>query len=536
MRRKTSFLATLALAATTAAMPATAHADATVVSLTTQFDSLSADRVATVTLKAKSPSGITNIAADVSDIANPGGWVPFTTLRFTRVDGTDNDGTWQAEFRSDIENHAGYNRIGVQITTADGATITRATGLTNCYVTSIADFESSPSVIDIDNSAMTLGGRVLRQKHRDAPLEPLSGVTVNGSGGVRTQTGTDGSFRLTSSGFTSAQAYVPMQEPLCPTSRWAPAPTVIKKPMTATAELVAPKPVVTGTQVRIKGHVSRQGLAGPVRVGDVYFQVVRNHGTATAHQVAADRTTADGAIDIAFAADASGPLTVVVADTEWLQGTTAAAGSLEVRHTAKITGFQAGPEPLPYGDPVLASGTLKDGDDEPIAGVPVVLEYSADGKTGWRTMFTATTSGTGQFSMSPRGITRDGYWRTRFAGNATHFPAISWSDYVDVRYRTEIFAFNASPEPAKKGKTITVRGLLHRFIPKESWAPGAAVHIYFKPSGSTTWKQMAVTKTASDGYFKKTFTASKDGTWMAIYKGGATYIKSNAPTDYVDVR
>ncbi|MEV4670848.1 hypothetical protein AB0K34_04265 [Actinomadura sp. NPDC049382] len=46
---------------------------------------------------------------------------------------------------------------------------------------------------------------------------------------------------------------------------------------------------------------------------------------------------------------------------------------------------------------------------------------------------------------------------------------------------------------------------------------------------------MAVVKTASNGWFSKTFKASEDGTWTAVYKGSSTYLASNKPTDYVDV-
>lgn len=66
--------------------------------------------------------------------------------------------------------------------------------------------------------------------------------------------------------------------------------------------------------------------------------------------------------------------------------------------------------------------------------------------------------------------------------------------------------------------------------------PNAPVSIYFKPSGSTKWSQVAVVKTASNGWFSKNFKATQDGTWMASYNGGANYLASDKPTDYVDVR
>jgi hypothetical protein len=90
--------------------------------------------------------------------------------------------------------------------------------------------------------------------------------------------------------------------------------------------------------------------------------------------------------------------------------------------------------------------------------------------------------------------------------------------------------------PVKKGGTITVKGLLHRFRAVAGPGPNANIHIYFKPKGSSTWTKMAITKTGSDGWFEKTFKASQDGTWPARYWESAGYLDSNTPSDYVDVK
>jgi hypothetical protein len=88
----------------------------------------------------------------------------------------------------------------------------------------------------------------------------------------------------------------------------------------------------------------------------------------------------------------------------------------------------------------------------------------------------------------------------------------------------------------KKGKSITVKGQLFRYMDKKLPGPNAPVSIYFQAKGSSKWTQMAVVKTASNGWFSKTFKASQDGTWMASYNGSANYLASDKPTDYVDVQ
>ncbi|MFB4316529.1 hypothetical protein [Actinomadura sp. 21ATH] len=98
-------------------------------------------------------------------------------------------------------------------------------------------------------------------------------------------------------------------------------------------------------------------------------------------------------------------------------------------------------------------------------------------------------------------------------------------------------SFNASPEPVRKGGTITVKGRLDRLV--GSWKPaaaGAAVSVQFKASGSSTWTTMAGIKTDSTGWFGKTFTASKDGAWRAVYNGSSTYLGVVGPGDHVDVQ
>ncbi|WP_030170353.1 hypothetical protein [Spirillospora albida] len=213
-----------------------------------------------------------------------------------------------------------------------------------------------------------------------------------------------------------------------------------------------------------------------------------------------------------------------------------AHAELDAPKATKIVTFSADPEPLDYKSPIYLTGRLTDPGGANVVNVPVTAEYSADGKTGWRKVGSATTTEWGAFTVTVPSITRDGYWRARYAGSPTHLPATSWADFVDVKYRTYFVGFNAAPEPVKKGRTITVSGTLRRVMDADLPGPGATVYIYFKAKGSTKWTQMAVTKTNGNGYFKKGFTASKDGTWTAAYKGSATYIKSSTRDDDVDVR
>ena len=114
------------------------------------------------------------------------------------------------------------------------------------------------------------------------------------------------------------------------------------------------------------------------------------------------------------------------------------------------------------------------------------------------------------------------------------------SDWYMHRGNTQITSFNASPEPIRAGRTLTVAGrLLHvKFgsAPGYGSYAGKTIRVYFKAAGSKTWKWMGSTTTGRDGRFRRHFTARHDGTWRAIFPGTSHYDGETSPGDYVDVR
>jgi hypothetical protein len=118
---------------------------------------------------------------------------------------------------------------------------------------------------------------------------------------------------------------------------------------------------------------------------------------------------------------------------------------------------------------------------------------------------------------------KDGYLRLGFPGEEVSLtrPGASAARYLDVRTGT-----------------LTASGKLNRYVGGR-WVhagSGAVIQIQFKASGSSAWTTLGTTKTTSAGTFARTFTASKDGTWRAVYTGSSTYLPSTGGTDYVDVR
>ncbi|MEW1613899.1 MULTISPECIES: calcium-binding protein [unclassified Streptomyces] len=98
---------------------------------------------------------------------------------------------------------------------------------------------------------------------------------------------------------------------------------------------------------------------------------------------------------------------------------------------------------------------------------------------------------------------------------------------------------NASPEPVKKGKTITVTGKLTR----ANWDTGTykgyaaqPVKLQFKKKGAKSYTTVKTVKTSSTGTLKTTVKASTDGYWRYNFAGTSTTPAVSAAGDFLDVK
>ena len=97
---------------------------------------------------------------------------------------------------------------------------------------------------------------------------------------------------------------------------------------------------------------------------------------------------------------------------------------------------------------------------------------------------------------------------------------------------------NATPEPVKKGKTITVTGKLTRASWEDSKNVALAnqsVALQFRKAGTTTYTNVKGIKSTSTGALKTTVEASEDGYYRFSYTGIATTAGVSAAGDYIDV-
>ncbi|WP_405840479.1 hypothetical protein [Streptomyces sp. NBC_01518] len=125
----------------------------------------------------------------------------------------------------------------------------------------------------------------------------------------------------------------------------------------------------------------------------------------------------------------------------------------------------------------------------------------------------------------------------------------AWDLYANASYNDDVataaikkastLTANATPEPVKKGKTITVTGKLAR----ANWSTGKyagyvsqPVKLQFRKKSSSTYTTLKTIKTNSTGVLKTTTKATVDGYYRYVFAGTATTAAATAPGDFVDVR
>ncbi|MCT9078152.1 hypothetical protein [Streptomyces fulvoviolaceus] len=132
-----------------------------------------------------------------------------------------------------------------------------------------------------------------------------------------------------------------------------------------------------------------------------------------------------------------------------------------------------------------------------------------------------------------------GTWHVT-AGALAGDESIFWDDFYSTTkvQRASKLTVNASPEPVKKGKTITVTGKLSR----ANWETGTytgystqKVVLQFRKKSASTYTNVKGINTNTKGELKTTTTASADGYYRFAFAGTSTTPAVNAAGDFVDV-
>ncbi|WP_030317894.1 DUF5707 domain-containing protein [Streptomyces sp. NRRL B-3229] len=116
-----------------------------------------------------------------------------------------------------------------------------------------------------------------------------------------------------------------------------------------------------------------------------------------------------------------------------------------------------------------------------------------------------------------------------------------WNDFYGTHrlQRASKLTADASPEPVKKGKTITVTGKLTRAnweTRKYTGYSTQPVKLQFRKKDSDTYTTVKTVKTNSKGDLKTTVKATVDGFYRWSFAGTSTTPAVNAAGDFIDVK
>ncbi|MBC6457135.1 hypothetical protein [Actinomadura sp. HBU206391] len=517
-----------------------------------------------IEVNAASDSDITKITARLrlGDTADP-----FTTVEdFELVSGTATGGIWRTSQPVMLE--MGVIHVDVDATDASGATVTRKVAgiIDRLGKTRFSEFTFSPSTVDIDRDTVTYAGRLVFED-RDGNEHGIPGaqlcLALNGACADYTTTDPDGRFsspvRLyvrpdhrtnmvdsdASVSYHGARLYRPAESPR---SRLK-----VLRQETRVSMSLSSRPEVIGDTVQVSGRLERKTAEGQWTGAANQDVDIYTYDSDLGYQarVATARTGSDGSYSQSVKVPQATQWVVyfrpeyLTGDGNWVFGPylPSSQGTREViysEHRTSISGFKVSPNPVGKGAQITGSGllTMQDatGAVVPLTNGRVELHFSRDRKN-WSVAAEGRSGTEGQVSLRATAGS-SGYWRLNYLPDYgdRDFGSVSVTAYAAVKYRTTISSFNAAPEPVKRGRTITVGGTLKRYVSSwGSWS-GQWVYLYFQPRGSSTWTYMAVAKTDRYGKFRKGFKASRDGSWMAKYKGATSYLPGSSGSDYVDVR
>lgn len=500
-----------------------------------------------IEVAAASGSDITKVRAVLRTLGGGPETVPVDD--FELVGGTATDGVWRTSRPVTVAQ--GRWTVDVELT---NAAMTRnlpgRAVIDNGLETALADVEVTPATVDVDHPNVSFSARLLA-RNADGTQTPVEGARLyvdqpNGQS-VTAVTGADGRAQGTAVFTHSGDVVVSYYGDFLHRPVRSAAVQVSRQQLKTRISLVVKGRLIVGDTVTISGKLERQDRAGvwaPLVGKQVDLQFDKAVG-GDWHTIASPKTDAngvysvpvlvtdDGAWDASFADDMNLP-----DDYQSYDMSSAGTNVMPVYYRTSISGFDAGPEPVGRGDTVTATGRvlrkMADGRWDGARGGDVHLQFSTD-KKKWSDVAARSMDIDGRFAVPAR-ASRDGYWRAVVRDEGyTSLASTGPADYVDVRYRTKILDFTASPEPVVKGRTVTIVGSLYRETTKWTTFGKQKVSFYFLPKGSSKWTYLGATATDGLGRFRKGFKASKDGTWRAYYGGASAYVKTYRD-DYVDVR
>ncbi|MDQ0935112.1 calcium-binding protein [Streptomyces turgidiscabies] len=155
-----------------------------------------------------------------------------------------------------------------------------------------------------------------------------------------------------------------------------------------------------------------------------------------------------------------------------------------------------------------------------------------------------TTTCTGTYTLDPvKEFYQDnspaGVWEVRVHVDAWETSYDNRGDYTFKVLRASKLTANATPEPVKKGRTITVKGTLTHAdwsVDKYVGVKNRSVKLQFRKKGGTGYTTVKTVRTGKGGAVTATTTAGSDGYYRFVYGGTGTTAAVTSSGDFIDVQ
>ncbi|MEV0146273.1 MULTISPECIES: hypothetical protein [unclassified Nonomuraea] len=303
-----------------------------------------------------------------------------------------------------------------------------------------------------------------------------------------------------------------------------------------------PDRVSRGDALRVSGTLLAGGKGYAGQSVTITF---REQGTDAYRHVTKATTGAGGAFAARVRADATGWWRAEFGGNTEAVSSVSDTDRVDVRvrdRGTAITGFDATPDPVDKGATLRFEGTLRSG-GHGLPGQRVAVQFKARGSDRWEYVTSDVTGRHGRFEASATAA-ESGWWRAVYRGTRGFDGSVGHADWVRVveptpppveQADTRVVAFNAYPEPVKRGRYLKVKGLLQ--IDDEGTWEGYAgkVALYFKPAHSRSWQYVKTTWSGDSGKLSTKVKAWKSGSWKFVFAGDDDARGDSSRSDYVRV-
>ncbi|MCX4779157.1 hypothetical protein [Streptomyces sp. NBC_01264] len=396
---------------------------------------------------------------------------------------------------------------------ANGDVITRSAGRSTYALDARIEAKSSQQEFSLDDLDTQVTGTVTAVHPRTGERLPLAGARVRaalGEGSADVVSDAQGKFATSVSALgTESQAsmYVNVALASGDTETRVSTPAKIRAQKAAlTLSTTGPFTARYGTKVTLRGTLTRtadNGTVKPAAGRRVLLSGIQNMEAFAG---------ADGSYTALAPVYRPGSLNVAVGDS-WLVGDrTRTATVTKITHMTKVTEEKIASSDK-YGKLTISGKVTVDGYTTQQASIEI--QYSDRGRWVTRQSFVVPYNKTFSVTVSTPSTRQVSGWRVYTPGTTNIAPSTGTQVLRTTRTETRITDARFGPRTVAKGKQLFVLGVLNNYSPEGGYTiyPGQKVRFYFRPDGSTEWKEMGTAVTRADGSVGKKFTAETSGYW-----------------------